>query len=78
MGENGGEFRRRQEIGALFIFQITVHQLNLRFAPFNLEIFQKSNKNPELSLIQRDLWYRKLKKEIPPGSPFSYLLPWPL
>lgn len=55
MGENGGEFRRRQEIGALFIFQITVHQLNLRFAPFNLEIFQMSNKNPELSLIQRDL-----------------------
>ena len=28
------------------------------FAPFSLEIFQKSNKSPNLSLIQQDLQYR--------------------
>lgn len=70
MDENGGEFRRRQEIGVLFIFQITVHQLNLRSAPFHLEIFQRSNENPKLSLIQHDLWYRDLKKKFLQAPPF--------
>ena len=47
----------------LFMLKISVHQLNLMFAPFSLEIFQKSNKSPNLSLIQQDLQYRALKKK---------------
>ena len=43
-----------------FLFKISVQQLNLMFAPFSLEIFQKSNKSPNLSLIQQDLQYRVL------------------
>lgn len=71
MDGNGVEFgmRHRKEIGVLFVFEISVHQLDSTCAPFNLEIFQKSNKSPKLSLIQKDLQHRELEeKKILPGS----------
>lgn len=46
MDGNVGEFRRRQEVGVLFVFQITGHQLHLGSAPFHLDIFRRSNQNP--------------------------------
>lgn len=63
--EMGVEFgmRHRKEIGVLFVFKISVHQLDSTCAPFNLEIFQKSNKSPKLSLIRKDLQHRELEEK---------------